>query len=106
MTRRPSSSLNSSFAMRGVPEVSEGLLALPSLVNLLSGGSTAQKINVMAEKRQVRIQRWVSLGITILLHVTIYVHTLVKNTDNIYAIFQHLISDQMMHMMVNPYRRT
>ena len=40
-----------------------------------------------------------------LFHVTIYVHTLMKNTDNIDAILQRQINNQMMRMMVNPYRR-
>ena len=38
-------------------------------------------------------------------HVTIHVHILVKNTDNIDAILQRKIGDQMMCVMMNPYRR-
>ena len=37
--------------------------------------------------------------------VVIYVHILVRNTDNSDAILQRQIGDQMMSVMVNPYRR-
>ena len=42
---------------------------------------------------------------TYYMQVAINIHTFVKNTDNTNAIFQYLIGDQMVRMMVNSYRK-